>query len=261
MLPALWVAKTGLSAQDTNLTVISNNLANVSTTGFKRDRAEFQDLLYQIKRQPGAQSTQDSELPSGLQVGTGVRIVGTQKNFTAGSLQTTEQPLDLAVNGRGFFQILMPDGTTAYTRDGTFHPDSNGQIVTSSGFALEPAIVIPDNAQTFTVGQDGTVSITVAGNAAAQVIGNLQTADFINPAGLQAMGGNLFLETAASGAPQVGTPGLNGFGTMLQNTLETSNVSTVEEMVNMITTQRAYEMNSKVISTADQMLSFVTQNL
>ena len=261
MLPALWVAKTGLSAQDTNLTTISNNLANVSTTGFKRDRAEFQDLLYQIKRQPGAQSTQDSELPSGLQVGTGVRIVGTQKNFTAGSLQTTEQPLDMAIDGRGFFQILQPDGTTSYTRDGTFHLDSNGQIVNASGFALEPAIVIPNDAQTFTVGRDGTVSVSVAGNPAAQVIGNLQTADFINPAGLQAVGNNLFLETAASGAPQVGTPGLNGFGTTLQNTLETSNVSTVEEMVNMITTQRAYEMNSKVISTADQMLSFVTQNL
>ena len=261
MLPALYVAKTGLAAQDTNLTTISNNLANVSTTGFKSDRAEFQDLLYQIKRQPGAQSTQDSELPSGLQLGTGVRIVGTQKNFTAGSLQTTEQPLDMAIDGRGFFQILQPDGTTSYTRDGTFHLDSNGQIVNASGFALEPAIVIPPDAQTFTVGRDGTVSITVPGNPAAQVIGNLQTADFINPAGLQAVGNNLFLETAASGAPQVGTPGLAGFGTTLQNTLETSNVSTVEEMVNMITTQRAYEMNSKVISTADQMLSFVTQNL
>ena len=261
MLPALWVAKTGLSAQDTNLTTISNNLANVSTTGFKRDRAEFQDLLYQIKRQPGAQSTQDSELPSGLQLGTGVRIVGTQKNFNAGSLQTTEQPLDMAIDGRGFFQILPPAGTTSYTRDGTFHLDSNGQIVNASGFALEPAIVIPNDAQTFTVGRDGTVSITIAGNPASQVIGNLQTADFINPAGLQAVGNNLFQETAASGAPQVGTPGLAGFGTTLQNTLETSNASTVEEMVNMIPTQRACEMNSKVSSTADQMLSFVTQNL
>ncbi|WP_017905578.1 flagellar hook-basal body complex protein, partial [Pseudomonas asplenii] len=164
-----------------------------STTGFKRDRAEFQDLLYQIRRQPGAQSTQDSELPSGLQLGTGVRIVGTQKNFAAGSLQTTDQPLDIAVNGRGFFQILQPDGTTAYTRDGTFHLDNTGQIVTAAGFALQPAIVIPNNAQTFTVGKDGTVSITTAGNPASQVIGNLQTADFINPAGLQAIGGNLFL--------------------------------------------------------------------
>ena len=262
MLPALYVAKTGLAAQDTNLTTISNNLANVSTTGFKSDRAEFQDLLYQIKRQPGAQSTQDSELPSGLQLGTGVRIVGTQKNFTAGSLQTTNNPLDLAVNGRGFFQIRQPDGTIAYSRDGTFHLDSNGQIVTSNGYALEPAIVVPQNAQTFTVGQDGTVSITTAAaSATSQVIGNIQTADFINPAGLQAQGSNLFLETASSGAPQVGTPGLNGLGTTLQNTLENSNVSTVEELVNMITTQRAYEMNSKVISTADQMLQNITQNL
>ncbi|MFK3816886.1 flagellar basal-body rod protein FlgG [Pseudomonas sp. NPDC089407] len=261
MLPALWVSKTGLAAQDMNLTTISNNLANVSTTGFKKDRAEFQDLLYQIKRQPGAQSTQDSELPSGLQLGTGVRIVGTQKNFTAGSLQTTDQPLDMAINGRGFFQVIQPDGTISYTRDGTFHLDSNGQMVTANGLALEPAIVVPADAQTFTVGTDGTVSITTAGSAAAQVIGNLQTADFINPAGLQAIGNNLFLETASSGAPNVSTPGLNGFGTTLQNTLENSNVSTVEELVNMITTQRAYEMNSKVISTADQMLSFVTQNL
>ncbi|KJK00480.1 flagellar basal body rod protein FlgG [Pseudomonas sp. 21] len=261
MLPALWVSKTGLSAQDMNLTTISNNLANVSTTGFKRDRAEFQDLLYQIKRQPGANSTQDTELPSGLQLGTGVRIVGTQKNFTAGSLQTTDNPLDMAVNGRGFFQVLTPDGTVAYTRDGSFHLNSDGQIVTSNGNALEPAIVVPAETQTFTVGNDGTVSVTVAGNATPQIIGNIQTADFINPAGLQATGNNLFLETAASGAPQVGTPGLNGLGTTLQNTLENSNVSVVEEMVNMITTQRAYEMNSKVISTADQMLSFVTQNL
>ncbi|MNZ30510.1 Flagellar basal-body rod protein FlgG [compost metagenome] len=261
MLPALWVSKTGLAAQDMNLTTISNNLANVSTTGFKRDRAEFQDLLYQINRQPGAQSSQDSQLPSGLQLGTGVRIVGTQKNFTSGSLQTTDNPLDLAVNGRGFFQVLMPDGTVGYSRDGSFHLNSDGQIVTSNGYALEPAVVVPAETQTFTVGQDGTVSVTTAGNPQPQIIGNLQTADFINPAGLQAMGNNLFLETASSGAPQVGTPGLNGLGTVLQNTLENSNVSVVEEMVNMITTQRAYEMNSKVISTADQMLSFVTQNL
>ena len=261
MLPALWVSKTGLSAQDMNLSVISNNLANVSTTGFKRDRAEFQDLLYQIRRQPGAQSTQDSELPSGLQLGTGVRIVGTQMNFTTGSLQTTDQPLDMAIYGRGFFQFLLPDGTIGYSRDGTYHLDSDGQIVTSNGFALEPAIVVPAETQTFTVGEDGTVSVTTANSAAVQIIGNLQTADFINPAGLQAIGNNLFLETASSGAPQVGTPGLNGLGTVLQNTLENSNVSVVEEMVNMITTQRAYEMNSKVISTADSMLQFITQTL
>ncbi|WP_040262293.1 MULTISPECIES: flagellar basal-body rod protein FlgG [Pseudomonas] len=261
MLPALYVSKTGLAAQDTNLTTISNNLANVSTTGFKKDRAEFQDLLYQVKRQPGAASTQDSELPSGLQVGTGVRIVGTQKNFTAGSLQTTDQPLDMAINGRGFFQVMQPDGTISYTRDGTFHLNSDGQIVTANGLAVQPAITVPAEAQTFTVGTDGTVSITTTGSATAQVIGNIQTADFINPAGLQSIGGNLYLETAASGAPNVGTPGLNGFGTVLQNTLENSNVSTVEELVNMITTQRAYEMNSKVISTADQMLQNLTQNL
>jgi flagellar basal-body rod protein FlgG len=261
MLPALWVSKTGLSAQDMNLTTISNNLANVSTTGFKRDRAEFQDLLYQIRRQPGGQTTQDSELPSGLQLGTGVRVVGTQKVFTAGSLQTTDQPLDMAVNGRGFFQILMPDGTVSYTRDGTFHLNSDGQVVTSNGYALEPAIVLPNEVSTFTVGEDGTVSVTTAGNPQPQIVGNLQTADFINPAGLEAIGNNLFLETAASGAPQVGTPGLNGLGTTLQNTLENSNVSVVEELVDMITTQRAYEMNSKVISTADQMLGYISQNL
>lgn len=261
MLPALWVSKTGLSAQDMNLTTISNNLANVSTTGFKRDRAEFQDLLYQIRRQPGAQSSQDSQLPTGLQLGTGVRIVGTSKMFTEGSLQTTEQPLDMAINGRGFFQILQPDGTVSYTRDGSFHLDSNGQLVTSQGYSLEPAIVLPAEVQTFTVGEDGTVSVTVSGDPTPQVIGNIQTADFVNPAGLQAIGNNLFLETGSSGAPQVGTPGLTGLGTVLQNTLENSNVSVVEELVNMITTQRAYEMNSKVISTADQMLSFITQNL
>lgn len=261
MLPALWVSKTGLSAQDMNLTTISNNLANVATTGFKRDRAEFEDLLYQIRRQPGGQSSQDSQLPSGLQLGTGVRVVGTQKIHTAGSLQTTEQPLDMAVNGRGFFQILQPDGTVSYTRDGSFHLNSDGQIVTSQGFALEPAIVLPAEVRTFTVGEDGTVSVTTAGNPQPQIIGNIQLADFVNPAGLEAIGNNLFLETGASGAPQVGNPGLNGLGTTLQNTLENSNVSVVEELVNMITTQRAYEMNSKVISSADQMLSFVTQNL
>jgi flagellar basal-body rod protein FlgG len=187
--------------------------------------------------------------------------VGTQKIFTAGSLQTTEQPLDMAINGRGFFQVLLPDGTVSYTRDCSFHLSSDGQVVTSNGYALEPAIVVPPETQTFTVGEDGTVSVTTVGNPQPQIIGNLQTADFINPAGLQAMGSNLFLETAASGAPQVSTPGLNGLGTVLQNTLENSNVSVVEELVNMITTQRAYEMNSKVISTADQMLSFVTQQL
>ena len=261
MHAALWVSKTGLSAQDTMLTTISNNLANFSTTGFKRDRPEFEDLLYQIKRQPGAQSTQDTQLPSGLQLGTGVRIAGTQKIFTAGTLQTTEQPLDMAINGRGFFQILMPDGNIGYTRDGSFHLDADGRIVTSNGYPLEPGIDLPQDVQTFTVGEDGTVSISVFGDAGVQELGVIQTADFINPAGLQAIGSNLFLETASSGAPQVGNPGENGLGTVLQNTLENSNVSVVEELVNMITTQRAYEMNSKVISTADQMLQYISQNL
>jgi flagellar basal-body rod protein FlgG len=261
MMPALWVSKTGLAAQDLNLSTISNNLANVSTTGFKRDRAEFQDLLYQVRRQPGADSSQDTQLPTGLQVGTGVRIVGTAKLFSQGSLQTTEQPLDMAVNGRGFFQVLQPDGSVSYTRDGTFHLDSSGQLVTAQGYALEPAIVLPAEVKSLSVGEDGTVSVVVTGSAAPQVIGNIQTADFVNPAGLQAIGNNLFLETGASGAPQVGTPGLTGLGSVLQNTLENSNVSTVEELVNMITTQRAYEMNSKVISTADQMLGFLSQNL
>ncbi len=261
MMQSLWVGKTGLSAQDMNLTTISNNLANVSTTGFKRDRAEFQDLLYQIRRQPGGQSSSDSQLPSGLQLGTGVKIDGTQKIFTEGSLQTTEQPLDIAINGRGFFQVLLPDGTVSYSRDGSFHLNSDGQIVTSAGYALEPAVVLPPEVQTLTIGEDGTVSVTTFGNPAPQTIGNLQTADFINPAGLQAIGSNLFLETGASGAPQIGTPGQNGLGVTLQNTLENSNVSVVEELVNMITTQRAYEMNSKVVSTADQMLAFISQNL
>ena len=196
-----------------------------------------------------------------MQLGTGVRIVGTQKIFTQGSLQTTEQPLDLAINGRGFFQILMPDGTISYTRDGSFQLNSDGQVVTSSGFPLEPAIVLPEQVRTFMVGEDGTVSVTVAGDPQPQVLGNIQTVDFINYAGLEAIGNNLFLETAASGAPQAGMPGTNGLGNVLQNTLENSNVSVVEELVNMITTQRAYEMNSKVISTADQMLSFITQKL
>ena len=257
----IYTTMTGANAAAQRQAVLSNNLANVSTTGFKRDRPEFADLLYQIKRQPGAQSTQDTQLPSGLQLGTGVRVAGTQKIFTTGTLQTTEQPLDMAINGRGFFQILMPDGNIGYTRDGSFHLDSDGRIVTSNGYPLEPGLSLPDDVQTFTVGEDGTVSISVFGDVGVQELGNLQTADFINPAGLQAIGSNLFLETASSGAPQAGNPGENGLGTVLQNTLENSNVSVVEELVNMITTQRAYEMNSKVISTADQMLQYISQNL
>ena len=261
MLAALWVSRTGLGAQDVALSTIANNLANVSTIGFKKDRAVFQDLLYQIQRQPGAQASQETQLPSGLQLGTGVRAAGTQKIFTTGSLQVTDNALDVAINGRGFLQILQPDGTLAYTRDGQFHIDANGQIVTANGDPLQPALTIPDGAQSVTIGTDGTVTVALAGQVDLTGIGNIQLVDFVNPAGLQSRGGNLYLETAASGAPQEGTPGLNGLGSVIQGSLENSNVSVVEELVSMIATQRAYEMNSKVVSTADQMLQFVSQNL
>jgi len=261
MMNALWVCKTGLSAQDTQLSTISNNLANASTVGFKRDRAVFEDLIYQIRRQPGAQSSESSQLPSGLQIGTGVRVVGTQKQFTEGSLQVTEQSLDVAVNGRGFFEVTLPDGTSAYTRNGQFHLDANGQMVTAGGLVLQPGLTIPPDARSVTIGEDGTVSVVQANNAAPTSLGNIQTVNFVNPAGLEAMGDNLFLETASSGNPQQGTPGLDGLGSLKQGALEASNVDVVEEMVNMITTQRAYEMNSKVLSTADQMLQFITNNV
>jgi len=261
MHAALYVSKTGLSAQDTQLTTVSNNLANASTVGFKRDRAVFEDLLYQIQRQPGAQSSEETQLPSGLQLGTGVRVVGTQKQFNEGNIQITGEPLDLAIDGRGFLQILQPDGTMGYTRNGQLHLNSEGQLVTAGGLLLEPSISIPDNAQTVTIATDGTINVTLAGTSTPVVAGNIIMADFVNAGGLQAVGSNLFFETAASGAPITGTPGQNGLGTILQEALEGSNVDIVEEMVNMITTQRAYEMNSKVLSTADQMLQFVTQNL
>lgn len=260
MDPALWISKTGLSAQDTKLSTISNNLANVGTTGFKRDRAVFQDLLYQINRQPGGQSSQDTTLPSGLQQGTGVRTVATQKVFTEGTLQVTDQPLDVAVNGRGFYQVLMPDGSLSYSRDGQFQLDSAGQLVTSSGYVVQPAVTIPAGSASITIGSDGVISVVDTKGTQTQV-GNLQLADFVNPAGLQAIGDNLFKETVASGSPQTGTPGLNGLGATQQGSLENSNVNVVEELVNMISTQRAYEMNSKVISTVDQMLGFITQNV
>ncbi|BFM06693.1 flagellar basal-body rod protein FlgG [Halioxenophilus aromaticivorans] len=261
MHSALYVSKTGLSAQDTQLTTISNNLANASTVGFKRDSAVFEDLLYQITRQPGAQSTQDTTLPSGLQLGTGVRVVSTQKQFEQGSIQVTDQTLDVAIEGRGLFQITMPDGGTAYTRNGQFHLNSEGTIVNANGLVLEPAINVPENTSTLTIGTDGTVSANIIGQNAPQQIGSITLMDFINPAGLQAFGGNLFYETAASGNPTQGTPGQNGYGELQQGSLESSNVDIVEEMVNMITTQRVYELNSKVVSTADQMLQYITQNL
>ena len=261
MHAALYVSKTGLSAQDTRLTTIANNLANVSTVGFKRDRVVFEDLLYQINRQPGAQNTEDTQIPSGLQLGTGVRVVGTQKQFTHGSLQITDQPLDVAIDGRGFLQIAQPDGTTAYTRSGQLHLNSDGDVTTANGLLLDPNITVPDGADNITIGTDGIVTAFIPGEPAGQVLGNVQVADFINPAGLEAIGSNLFVETAASGNPIVGTPGENGLGQINQGMLENSNVDIVEEMVNMITTQRAYEMNSKVVSTADQMLQFITQNI
>jgi flagellar basal-body rod protein FlgG len=261
MMGALWVSKTGLSAQDTQLATISNNLANVSTIGFKRDRVTFEDLLYQIRRQPGAQSTEDTQLPSGLQLGTGVRIVGTQKEFTEGTLQVTDNALDVAINGRGFFEVLMPDGTIAYTRNGQFQLSRDGEFVNADGLLIQPAITVPEGAQSVTIGSDGAVSVVLPGEAQAQQIGSLTVTDFINPAGLQAIGGNLFLETSSSGTPIQGTPGLDGLGTIEQGNLENSNVEVVEELVNMITTQRAYEMNAKVIATSDQMLAYITQNL
>ena len=261
MHPALWIAKTGLDAQQTQMAVITNNLANVNTTGFKRGRAVFADLLYQTVRQPGAQSSQDSQLPSGLMLGTGVRSVATEKLFTQGNIVQTGNQLDLAVNGRGFFQILLPDGTRAYSRDGSFQLSANGELVNSNGYALDPGITIPEQTQSVTIGADGTVSVLVAGESSPTEVGQLQLADFINPAGLQPMGENLFLETAASGDPQAATPGEDGVGTLVQGSLESSNVNVVEELVNMIETQRAYEMNSKAIATTDEMLAFVTNNL
>lgn len=261
MNSALWVAKTGLDAQQTRMAVVSNNLANVNTTGFKRGRANFEDLLYQNVQTAGAQSSTQTQLPSGLSIGTGVRIGATEKMFAQGNLLQTNNSLDVAINGRGFFQILMPDGTMAYSRDGSFQLDSQGQIVNDQGFPLQPGLQIPQGAQDVSISADGIVSVTLAGQSTPQQVGTLTLADFINPAGLQPRGDNLYAETAASGSPQTGTPGLNGIGSLAQGSLESSNVNVVEEMVSMIETQRAYEMNSKAISTTDQMLQFITSNL
>lgn len=261
MEQALWIAKTGLDAQQTRMAVTANNLANVSTTGFKRDRANFEDLLYQTVRQPGAFSSQNSLLPSGLMTGTGVRIVASEKLFTQGNLQQTDNSLDVAVQGRGFFQVLLPDGTQAFTRDGSFEINQLGLLVTSSGYELQPPVTIPPETLSVTIGSDGTVTTLAAGNPQPQQIGTIQLADFINPSGLQPIGENLYRETAASGNPLFGQPGLQGLGTVIQGSLESSNVNVVEELVNMIETQRAYEMNSRAISTTDQMLAFVSNNL
>ena len=261
MSSALWIAKTGLEAQQTRMATISNNLANASTTGFKRDRAVFADLIYQNIVQVGSSSSEDTEMPSGLNIGTGVRTVATEKLFSQGSIVQTGNPLDIAIQGRGFIQVLLPDGATSYTRDGSLQKDSSGQLVTSMGYPIEPGITIPDDALNVSISSDGVVSVVSQGQSTPTEIGSLQLADFVNPTGLQAIGNNLFLESGASGSPQTGVPGLTGLGTLIQSSVEGSNVNTVEELVNMIETQRAYEMNSKAISTADQMLQYATNNM
>lgn len=259
MTRSLWIARTGLDAQQMQMDVIANNLANVSTNGFKASRAVFEDLLYQTIRQPGAQSTQQTQLPSGLQIGTGVQPVATEKIETQGNLAQTSNNTDIAIQGSGFFQILMPDGTTGYTRDGSFQINNQGQLVNASGYALQPPITIPVTAQTVTIGLDGTVSITQQGVVGAVQVGSIQLATFINPAGLQSNGGNILVETASSGSPSNNTPGINGAGSVNQGYVETSNVNVAEELVNMIQTQRAYEINSKAITTSDQMLQSLSQ--
>ncbi|HLF11904.1 MAG TPA: flagellar basal-body rod protein FlgG [Gammaproteobacteria bacterium] len=260
-MESLWVAKTGLEAQQMRMSIVSQNLANVNTTGYKRARAIFEDLLYQNVVQVGGLTSQQTEAPTGLNLGTGVRVVATDKQFTQGNLITTNNPLDLAVQGRGFFEILLPDGTQAYTRDGTFQLDADGQLVTSSGYTLQPSVTIPTAAQAVTIGVDGVVSVVQAGQADPIQVGTLQLTDFVNPAGLQPRGENLYVETVASGPPQPGTPGLNGLGTLVQGGLETSNVNVVEELVSMIETQRAYEMSSRAIETSDEMLRHITSSL
>ncbi len=258
---ALWVAKTGLDAQQTRMATISNNLANANTTGFKRGRVVFEDLMYQNLRQPGGQSTQQTEYNSGLTLGTGVRVVGTEKLFTQGSMLPTDNAFDLAIQGRGFFQILMADGSAAYTRTGSFQINDQGQLVTAAGYPLQPPISIPPGAQSVTIGSDGTVSVVLPGQATPTQLGTLQLVDFINQSGLQPRGENLYTESGSSGPPQTSTPGLNGVGTLIQGALEGSNVNVVEELVNMIETQRAYEMSSKAIAATDQMLQYANNNV
>ena len=259
MIRSLWIAKTGMEAQQTQLDTISHNLANVGTNGFKRGHVVFEDLIYQSLRQAGAASSDQTQLPTGLQVGLGVRPVATSRIFTQGNLQQTSNNLDIAIKGSGFFQIQQPDGTTAYTRDGSFQVDATGQLVTNNGYVVQPGITIPAGAQSVTIAPDGTVSVALAGQAAPQAIGQLALASFVTPAGLEPKGQNLWGETAASGAPQAGAPGANGLGMLQQGYVETSNVNVVEELVAMIQTQRAYELNSKAIQTSDQMLQRLGQ--
>ncbi len=261
MNPALWVAKTGLDAQQTRMSVVANNMANSNTTGFKKDRAVFEDLIYQNYKQAGASSSATTNIPSGINIGTGVKVVATQKMHTQGNIAHTGNSLDIAISGRGFFQITTPDGDIAYTRDGSFQINESGQMVTSSGYLLDPNITIPDGAVSVTIGSDGTVE-AVTGNAASPTtLGNITLADFVNPSGLQPMGENLFRETTGSGSPTTGTPGVSGLGALNQGMLESSNVNIAEEMVNMIETQRAYETNAKAIAATDQMMQYANNNL
>lgn len=258
---ALYVAKTGLEAQNTRLATISNNLANANTTGYKQGRAEFEDLIYQNVRQPGGYTNQQTTLPSGLQLGVGTRVVAIQKMHQQGNLQNTGNELDLALQGKGFFQIQQPDGTIGYTRDGSFQLNQNGDVVTSGGLLLQPQITVPQNATAVTVGTDGSVFATIPGEPAPQQLGQLEIATFINPAGLNAKGDNLFTETIASGVPVVGVAGTDGVGTIIQSFLEASNVNTVEELIGMIEAQRTYEMNAKAIKAADGMMQYLNNNV
>ncbi|MBC7005330.1 flagellar basal-body rod protein FlgG [Photobacterium sp. BZF1] len=261
MNAALWISKTGLAAQDTKMATISNNLANVNTVGYKRDRVAFEDLFYQIQRQPGAMADEINELPTGIQLGSGVRVVGTQKVFTEGMYQTTNQSLDVAIDGKGFFELETPDGEQAFTRNGQFHLNSDGLLVNTQGLPLAQQIQVPEDAETITIGSDGIVSVKIANDDMPQEIGQITLANFINPAGLEAMGGNLFRATASSGEIIDGIAGEGAFGQLKQGVLEGSNVQVVEEMVDMITTQRGYEMNAKALSSADEMLQYVSQVL
>ncbi len=260
MIRALWTAATGMRAQQLNIDVIANNLANVNTVGFKRTRADFQDLMYQTLRPPGADSTATTKIPTGIQVGLGTRVAALEKIFQQGSFKQTGNPLDLAIEGRGFFKVQLPNGEIAYTRAGAFKLDDQGRIVTSDGYPLDPIITIPPDAIDISIGEDGTVSVLQPGNTTYTQVGQITLADFPNPAGLRAIGRNLFLETDTSGAPTIGTPGQDQFGTIAQGYIETSNVDVVEEMVNLIVAQRAYEANSKAIQTGDEMLQ-IANNL
>jgi flagellar basal-body rod protein FlgG len=258
---ALQVARTGLDAQAERMRVIANNLANVNTTGFKRDRAEFETLAYQVMTAAGARSSGDNQYATGLNLGTGVRVAGTGRIMSQGSLSISDNPLDLAIEGDGFFQVARPDGTIAFTRAGNFKLSSEGAIVTSDGQPLQPQIQIPEGAESVTIGADGTVSVTLAGQIEPSQVGQIEIARFINPAGLRALGNNLYAETAASGTPQVGPAAAEGRGAIRQGALEASNVSVVQELVDMIETQRAYEVNSKMISATDEMLRNANQQL